>query len=75
MRDLFLELVVGVALMGVGFGALWLVVGDRALDYSGTTAWGIGGALIGGGAVAFLATREVLQKRQAAAEERRMGRR
>ncbi len=70
-----LEIVVGLALMGAGFGALWLFVGERALDYSGTTAWGIGGASIGGGAVAFLATREILQKRRAAAEERRMRRR
>jgi hypothetical protein len=72
MRDLVLELLVGLALMGVGFGVLWLFVGERALDYTGTTAWGIGGAVVGGGAVAFLATREVLQKRRAAAERRRM---
>lgn len=75
MREPILELVVGLALMGIGFGVLWLFVGDGALDYSGTTAWAIGGAVFSAVVVTFLATREVLQKRRAAAEERRMRRR
>lgn len=70
MRDILLELVVGVALMGFGFGLLWLFVGEAALDYSGTTAWGLGGAVIGGCSVAVLATREILEKRRKAAERR-----
>ena len=47
MRDLVLELAVGLALMGLGFGIPWLFVGERALDYTGMTAWGKGDAVTG----------------------------
>ena len=45
VRDLVLELAVGLALMGLGFGIPWLFVGERALDYTGMTAWGKGDAV------------------------------
>lgn len=60
MRELALELVVGLGLVGVGFGVLQLFDGD----YSANTAWVVGSLVVGGGGVAVLATREVLRKRR-----------
>ncbi len=71
MGELILELLVGLALMALGFGVLWLIMGERALDYSGTDAWGVGFLLVTLGSGAFLATREILQKRRAEQEKRR----
>jgi len=59
MRELVLDLIVGLALVGIGFAVMWLLGGE----WSATTAWLVGVGVVGGGGVAVLATREALRKR------------
>ena len=70
MRDLFLELIAGLALVAIGFGVLWMFAGEGVLDYSGTTAWVVGAVVVGSGGVGDLATREALRKRRESAARR-----
>lgn len=60
MRELALELIVGLGLVAVGFAVSWLFGGE----WSATTAWLVGVGVVGGGGVAVLATREALRKRR-----------
>jgi len=69
MGELIVELLVGAAMVAVGFAVLWLVQGEAAFDVDATTAWAIGFAVVTVFGVSFLATREALQKRR----RRRLG--
>lgn len=62
--ELVLEVLVGLALTGVGFGILWAIRGPAAFDASANYAWGLGVIVVGGGGIGFLATREWLRKRK-----------
>ena len=69
MGELVVELLVGVVMVALGFGLLWLVQGEAAFHVDATTAWGLGCAVVTVFGVGFLATREALQKRR----RRRLG--
>ncbi len=69
MLELIVELLVGAAMVALGFLLLWLVQGEAAFDVDANTAWAIGFVVVTVFGVSFLATREALQKRR----RRRLG--
>ena len=64
LMELLLELLVGLALVALGFACVWIARGEAAFDVDANTAWGVGFVAVTVFSTGFLATREVLERRR-----------